>query len=558
MQQPNAKLNDPSARVRELLDLYSGPSAGAAYHLCDKRDPSTVAYRVIREDLSAVDLTYGELRDQSERLAAGLYSLGVRPGDRVATLLGKSVAYLVAIMAIWRLGAVHVPLFTAFAPPAIAFRLNRSRAKIVVTDRAQQHKLVPGDDIPAHPAWQVITTAEGDDIPREAIGFAALLAAHAPGFPAAVLGGDAPIIEIYTSGTTGRPKGVVWPFRGIAALQIYGEYALGLTAADVFWNAADPGWAYGLVAGILVVFSMGVKGILYEGGFSPAATLEILGRCGVTNFTAAPTVYRALRASGSAPPPGLKLRCASGGGEPQTPEINEWALAALGIPVHDHYGQTECGMLINNHHHSAVRRPLKPGSMGQAMPGWTAVILKHDKDEPAPAGEVGRVALDLLESPLAWFRGYLDEPEKSAEKFSADGRWYITGDVGRMDEDGYFYFSARDDDVIIMAGYRIGPFDVESVLLSHPAVAECAVVAVPDALRGEVIVAAVVLRERAVASPALTEELQALVKTRFAAHAYPRLIHYADALPKTPSGKTQRFIVRQQLKERVEAGTKGD
>jgi len=166
--------------------------------------------------------------------------------------------------------------------------------------------------------------------------------------------------------------------------------------------------------------------------------------------------------------------------------------------------------------------------------------------------------LDLLESPLAWFRGYLDEPEKSAEKFSADGRWYITGDVGRMDEDGYFYFSARDDDVIIMAGYRIGPFDVESVLLSHPAVAECAVVAVPDALRGEVIVAAVVLRERAVASPALTEELQALVKTRFAAHAYPRLIHYADALPKTPSGKTQRFIVRQQLKERVEAGTKGD
>jgi len=547
-----AMTHDPDARARELLDLYSDPRASAAYHLCDKHDPAALAYRVIKEDLSATDLTYGELRAQSERFAAGLASLGVRPGDRVATLIGKSVAYLVTIMAIWRLGAVHVPLFTAFAPPAIAFRLTRSRAKIVVTDRAQQKKLAPSDDIPAHPPFKVITTATGGDVPGEAISFSALIAAHAPGFPAAALGGDAPIIEIYTSGTTGRPKGVVVPFRAVAGMQIYGEYALGLRADDVFWNAADPGWAYGLFLGNLVVFSTGVQGIFYEGGFSPAATLAILARYGVTNFTAAPTVYRSLRASGIAPPQGLKLRCASGGGEPQTPEINEWALSALGIPAHDHYGQTECSMLINNHHHEAVKRPLKPGSMGQSMPGWAAAILKHDSDEPAAIGEVGRVAFDLAQSPLAWFGGYLDEPEKSAEKFSSDGRWYITGDVGRMDEDGYFFFSSRDDDVIIMAGYRIGPFEIESVLVTHPSVAECAVVAVPDALRGEVIAAVVVLRAGATGSPALTEELQTLVKTRFAAHAYPRIIHYAESLPKTPSGKIQRFLVRKQLREREE------
>jgi acetyl-CoA synthetase len=271
-------------------------------------------------------------------------------------------------------------------------------------------------------------------------------------------------------------------------------------------------------------------------------------------LTAAPSVYRSLRASGIAPQ-NLKLRCASSAGEPLTPEVNEWAVRTLGTAVHDHYGQTECGMLINNNHHPALRLPLKQGSMGQSMPGWKAVILKQECDEAAPTGEVGRVAIDLLLSPLAWFGGYLNEPEKSAEKFSAGGRWYITGDIGRTDEEGYFYFSSRDDDVIIMAGYRIGPFDIESVIVTHPSVSECAVVAIPDEIRGEVIAAAVVLRQGASASTSLTEELQAHVKTRYAAHAYPRIVHYVDALPKTPSGKIQRFVIREQLKQRAQAET---
>jgi acetyl-CoA synthetase len=542
-----------ASRVREVCHLFQGSQASAAYLLCDRHDPQKVAYRIVSQQLSATDLTYGDLRERSERLAAALVAEGIRSGDRVATLMGKSPAYLIAIMAIWRLGAVHVPLFTAFAVPAIAERLTRSSAKIVFCDRSQQSKLVPSDKIPASAPWRVITTATGSDMMPNAINFADLLAAHQSGFQAAVLGGDAPIIEIYTSGTTGRPKGVVVPLKAVAGFQIYGELALDLHADDIFWNAADPGWGYGLYFGILVVLTTGVMGILLEGGFSVETTLAALSRYKVTNFAAAPTVYRSLRAFGSIPSSHLKLRCASSAGEPLTPEINDWSAVAFGVEVHDHYGQTEAGMLINNHHHPALRRPLRPGSMGHPLPGWAAFILKRDRDELAPTGEIGRVAIDIAQSPLAWFQGYVDDAAKSAEKFSADGRWYITGDVGRVDDEGYYYFSARDDDIIIMAGYRIGPFEVESVIATHPAVAECAVVGVPDVIRGEVLEAVVVLREGRVGCAALTDELQAWVKSGYASHAYPRQVHYVDGLPKTPSGKIQRFIVRQQLNQKVDA-----
>jgi acetyl-CoA synthetase len=224
--------------------------------------------------------------------------------------------------------------------------------------------------------------------------------------------------------------------------------------------------------------------------------------------------------------------------------VNDWAVDALGVPVHDHYGQTESGMLVNNHHHPVLRRPLEPGSMGSAMPGWSVHVLYEDRDDVAPAGTLGRIAVDVPASPLAWFTGYPDAPDRSAEKFSADRRWYLTGDSGRLGPDGYFRFSSRDDDVIIMAGYRIGPFDVESVLATHPQIAECAVIAAPDPVRGEVLEAYAVLRDPDAACGALEGELQRLVKTRFAAHAYPRAVHFVDALPKTPSGKIQRFVLR--------------
>ena len=530
-------------RLQEFLERFSAPDASAAALLCDSRPRDALAYRVIGADFEARDLTYGALREESERFAGALTTLGVGPGDRVATLMGKSREYLVALMGIWRVGAVHVPLFTAFAPPAIAFRLAGSRAKVVICDAAQASKLTPGQDIPADAPWRVITTGTSQD---DELSFDALMRTSAPAGETAALGGNAPLIHIYTSGTTGTPKSVVVPVRALASFQAYAEFALDLRSTDLYWCAADPGWAYGLYFGILASFLTATPSVLLEGGFSAQSTLDVLARYRITNFAAAPTVYRALRASNLPVPRDLALRCASSAGEPLTPEVNEWAVSALGVAVHDHYGQTETGMLINNHHHPLLKGPLKPGSMGRVMPGWTAVVLHEERDEPLPANEVGRIAMDLAQSPVAWFEGYLGEPAKSAGKLAGDGRWYVTGDTGRVDGDGYFHFCSRDDDVIIMAGYRIGPFEVESVLVTHEAVTECAVIAVPDEIRGETMEAFVVLRDSALASPELAGELQRWVKSRYAAHAYPRAVHFIDALPKTPSGKIQRFVLRQR------------
>jgi acetyl-CoA synthetase len=223
-----------------------------------------------------------------------------------------------------------------------------------------------------------------------------------------------------------------------------------------------------------------------------------------------------------------------------------WATEKLGVPIHDTYGQTELGMCVVNGWHPDIKAPVKEGSMGRPQPGWSMAVLKNLSDEPAPAGELGRVAVDLANSPGMWFTGYVDAPEKTAERFSRDGRWYLTGDAGTMDEDGYIFFSARDDDVIIMAGYRIGPFEVESVLVSDPAVAEAAVVGMPDELRGEVIEAFVVLAPGTQPSDELAEALKQRVKKKLAAHAYPRTVHFVDELPKTPSGKIQRFVLRER------------
>lgn len=534
---------EPEERVQQLLARYGAPDVSVAELLCDQHSPNATAYFLVEPDVSYRVMTYGELSESSERIAAALAELGVGQGDRVATLLGKTSEHLITILAIWRLGAVHVPLFTAFARSAIAFRLQRSNAKVVVCDPAQRSKLHAGDDMPAEAPWKIIVTGESEK--STDLSFSDLLAKHEPGIPVARLGGDAPIVEIYTSGTTGRPKGVVASTRMLASTHTYMEYGLDLTPEDVFWNAADPGWAYGLYLGVHGSLCLGVPSVWLSAGFSADATLSVMSRLQVTNFAAAPTVYRALRASQAKVPSDLALRCASSGGEPLTPEVNAWAQHALGIQIHDHYGQTEAGMLITNHHHPAVRKPLREGSMGHAMPGWTGVVLDEDGDEVVPPGTLGRIAFDLTNSPLATFTGYLNEPEKDGDKFSTDRRWYLTGDSGKLDEDGYFHFVSRDDDVIIMAGYRIGPFDVESALLSHPAVVEAAVIAAPDEMRGEVLEAFVVLSDDQSGSAELAEELQQWVKANFAAHAYPRRVHFIDHLPKTPSGKTQRYVLRE-------------
>ncbi|GAB3300100.1 AMP-binding protein [Parasphingorhabdus pacifica] len=534
----------PADHVSELLRVFSSEQACAAELLCDRHPADGVAFTVVDADLSSRQLTYAELRRESERFAAALADLGVEPGDSVGVLMGKSVDLVVALLGIWRRGAVHVPLFTAFAPPAIALRLRASNAKLVVVDADQRTKLAPGEDMPADPPWRIVV-ADGAAEPGD-LALRDLLDARTgdePGAGAVALGGDGTLVQLFTSGTTGTPKGVPVPVKALASFQAYLEFGLDVRPEDVFWNAADPGWAYGLYYAILGPLAAGHPAVLLRAKFSPALTWEVMREFGVTNFAAAPTVYRSLR-TGSAVPDGIRLRRASSAGEPLTPEVVSWSEQELGVAVRDHYGQTEHGMMIVNGWSEAVRSPVRAGSMGTVLPGWSAEVLHDERDEPAPAGTSGRIAINVPGSPLMWFSGYIDAPEKTAERFTSQGDWYLTGDAGSRDEDGYFFFASRDDDVIIMAGYRIGPFEVESVLVGHEAVAETAVIGVPDPVKGEALEAFVVLSREFSGDRALVQELQQLVKRKFAAHAYPRAVHFVDELPKTPSGKIQRFVLR--------------
>ncbi|WP_010540313.1 AMP-binding protein [Dietzia alimentaria] len=525
----------------QLLAVYDVPGASAAEFLCDRHDPSAVAFTVIDADLSGRDITYGELKTESEKVAAALAELGVGEGDRVATLMSKSVDLVFTLMGIWRLGAVHMPLFTAFAWPAIEMRLNGGDAKVIVSDADQRGKI--------EKTQAPVVVAGLADCPeaREGdIDLATLVAAQKPGRAAAVTGPEAGMVMLFTSGTTGNPKGVVVPVRALAAFHQYIETGLDVRPDDVFWNGADPGWAYGLYYGILGPLTVGRRSLLLHARYSPELAFAVLQYFHVTNFAAAPTVYRTMRAKKDIAPTGVRLRRASAAGEPLTPEVIEWSIEQFGVEVRDQYGQTEHGMFIINPWHDSLREDVRPGSMGVPLPGWSCAVLAADADEPAEVGEMGRVAIDVPASPLMWFTGYHEAPEKTAERFSRDGRWYYTGDAAKLDDDGHFYFSSRDDDVIIMSGYRIGPFDVESVLAKHADVLESAVIGVPDELAGEVLEAYVVLRDGVAGDAEKESELQKWVKTEFAAHAFPRRIHFSRELPKTPSGKIQRFLLRKE------------
>jgi acetyl-CoA synthetase len=541
---------DIQTQVQRWLSEYSGAGIAVAELLCDRhaRMPERIA--LFYEDASGQEarITFAELRERSARFAGALQRLGVAKGDRVATLLPKSPELLIATLGLWRLGAVHVPLFTAFGPQAIAYRVVNSGTRVIITDTANRPKLT-GADLSQASVSHVITIEGPDgeagqpgDVP-----FWTTLRTSDPVEAPAVVTGDDLLILLYTSGTTGHPKGVEVPVRALASFAAYMHFGLDLREEDMFWNIADPGWAYGLYYGLVGPLLLGKATLFFNAPFNTEATCRILAKYQVTNFAAAPTVYRALRAAGvpAEVREQLRLRVASSAGEPLNPDVIAWAVEHLGVPIYDQYGQTELGMVVNNHHLPALERPLRPGSMGQPMPGFRMVIVDEAGNELGPRQE-GQVAVDVPHSPLYWFRGYYQAPEWTAQRFSGGGRYYLTGDAASYDADGYFYFSSRADDVITSAGYRIGPFEVESALMQHQAVAEAAAVGKPDALRGEVVKAYVVLKPGYTPSAELADELSQFVKANLAAHAYPREIAFIDQLPKTPSGKVQRFLLRER------------
>ncbi|AXY40884.1 AMP-binding protein [Halomonas sp. JS92-SW72] len=487
-------------------------------------------------------LTYAELEAESARLAGWFAEQGLGVGDRIACMLPRSPQLLVAVLATWRIGAVYQPLFTAFGPDAVDYRLGRADTKLVITDHANRFKF---DGLTQCPPVLAVGGPDADHAGD--LDWADALA-HSPieASPPR-LGRDAPFLQMFTSGTVGKPKGVAVPLAAMTAFALYMELAVDLRESDRFWNMADPGWAYGLYYAIAGPLLLGVTTHFCEAGFSAEGALAFMKRHRITNFAAAPTAYRLMKASGlfDNAHSTLSLRAASSAGEPLNTEVVTWVERSLGCPVMDHYGQTETGMTCNNHH--ALDHPKHVGAMGVPMPGYRLAILDAEYNE-LPPGEPGVLAVDIKNSPAHFFAGYTWQ-----EKHPFAEGYYLTGDVVIRNEDGTFQFAGRDDDIITTAGYRVGPTDVENSVMTHPAVAESAAVGQPDEIRGEIIKSYVVLREGFEASEQLADEIRQQVRERLSTHAFPRVIEFVDELPKTPSGKIQRFKLRADAVEKADA-----
>jgi len=497
------------------------------------------------EDMAGrkAELTFKQLRDGAARFANLLKSRGVCPGDKVAVMLPRVPDLLIVAMGIWRAGAVYQPLFTAFGAKAIEHRLGTSDAKLIVTDPANRPKL---NDVPNAPLIAVITPASGPvKIAEGDVDLAAELPRQSADFAPFARNQDDLFLLMSTSGTTGLPKGVPVPIKALVSFRTYMTDAVDLRPDDVFWNIADPGWAYGLYYAVIGPLLLGCATTFFDGAFTVDSTYRLIREHGVTNLAGAPTAYRLLIAGGAEPAAPIKgrLRAVSSAGEPLNPEVIRWFRDNLDAPIADHYGQTETGMVVNNHH--GLPHEVRLGSAGFAMPGYRMAVLDSENRELGP-NIPGILAVDVAKSPALWFRGYLNETSPTIR-----GGYYRTGDTVELEPSGHISFVGRADDVITSSGYRIGPFDVESALIEHPAVVETAVIGKPDPERTEIVKAFVVLKQGYEATPELEEELRQHVRKRLSAHAYPREIAFVEALPKTPSGKIQRFILRNQEKPAV-------
>lgn len=521
----------------------------ACVECCDRHAiPGRVALFWEGKDGDSASYTFSQLKELSARFASFLHSLGVRPGDVVSGMLPRTPELLITVLGTWRLGAVYQPLFTAFGPKAIEHRVKLAGSKVVVTDGANRGKL---DEVPDAPTQVTVGGPKGQGIRHGDYSFWAELERHSPEFEPVLRSGEDTFLLMFTSGTTGLAKPLAVPLKAIVAFVGYMRDAVGLREEDSFWNLADPGWAYGLYYGVTGPLAMGHPITFYEGAFTVESTCRIVRKYAITNLAGSPTAYRLLIAAGEAVSKPLKgrLRAVSSAGEPLTPEVIRWFASELGVTIHDHYGQTELGMVLANHHE--LEHPVHLGAAGFSIPGHRVVVLDEQGNE-LPAGQPGVLAMDRKRSPLMWFAGYQGMQTKSFV-----GDYYLSGDTVELNADGSISFVGRADDLITTSGYRVGPFDVESALIEHPAVIEAAVIGKPDPERTELVKAFVVLCSSYRPGAELAEELQQYVRKRLSAHSYPREVEFVDELPKTPSGKIQRFLLRnQEIAKQREAAEK--
>lgn len=505
--------------------------------ICDRyADTDKIALRYERADGSRGEMSFSELKNRSAQFANYLQSQGIGKGDRVACLLPRTPELLVTVLGTLRAGAVYQPLFTAFGSGAIEYRLNQAQTRLIVTNSDQWPKLA---DVKGLPKTLLVADAEGKYAAEADALFDQAQSEQSDKFEPVLIGKDDPFLQMFTSGTTGKSKGVTVPAKGLVSFWMYMTYAIELLPEDRYWNVADPGWAYGLYYAVVGPLLLGCTTHFNESGFTADNTFKFLQDYRITNLAAAPTAYRLLMAhEDQRADYDINLRAASSAGEPLNPEVVTWVKRIFDCPVMDQYGQTETGMTSANFH--ALEHEERTACMGYPLPGYRLVTLDSELNEVG-AGETGELAIDIEASPQFFFQGYT-----WGEKNPFKGKYYLTGDIVISNGDGSHSYTGRDDDIIASAGYRIGPADVESTLLEHAAVNESAVVGKPDEKRGSIVKAYVVIKPEYEAGPALVDELQQFVRKRLSTHSFPRQIEFVDELPKTPSGKLQRFLLRQR------------
>ncbi len=537
--------------ARRYLDgLPGGRGLNIAHEAVDRHAQGPrhdhLALRWLGKRGEVRDFTYSQLSRLTSRFANVLQSLGVRKGDRIFVLAGRVPELYISALGTLKNGSVFCPLFSAFGPEPIRQRLSIGDGKVLVTTAALYQRKV-ADLRAALPALQhvlLIGTPEEVKVFPNTHNFHQLMAEAADAFDIAPTDPEDFALLHFTSGTTGTPKGAIHVHHAVLAHHVTGYFALDFHPDDIFWCTADPGWVTGTSYGIIAPLTHGITSIIDEADFDAARWYGLLQNQHVTVWYTAPTAVRMMMKVGTevARKYDLRhLRFIASVGEPLNPEAVVWGQEAFGLPIHDNWWQTETGgIMIANY----AAMDIRPGSMGRPLPGIEAGIVHRRTDgtveeitEPGVEGE-----LALRPGWPSMFRGYLHEEERYRKCF-ADG-WYLTGDLAKRDTDGYFWFVGRADDVIKSSGHLIGPFEVESALMEHPAVAEVGVIGKPDPVAGEVVKAFVSLRTSYNASDELRRDLLSFARKRLGAVVAPKEIDFVASVPKTRSGKIMRRLLK--------------
>ena len=507
--------------------------------ICDRHVGANRAALLVETAAGMTEMSFEHLQDRSRRLANALSAAGIAKGDRVGILLPQCPETLIAHLAAYRLGAIALPLFTLFGPEAIEYRLNDSGAKVVVSNAAGIEKLLDvADRLTASPVLISIDERRDDRV----LEWGKLVDAASADHTLVATSSEDPAIIVYTSGTTGNPKGVLYAHRTLLGhlpgVELPHDFFP--QPGDRMWTPADWAWAGGLMDVLLPSLFHGVPVVAKRlQKFDPEEAFALMAKFDVRNAFMPPTALKMMR---QVERPQSKFRYAmrsiASGGERLGQEMLEWGRQTFGFTINEFYGQTEANLTVAN---CASIMPLKDGSMGRPIPGHVLEIVDDD-GRPVPPGTTGAIAVKAPDP--VFFLRYWNKPEATSEKFC--NGWLLTGDVGHRDEEGYFWFHGRDDDVIISGGYRIGPTEIEDCLMRHPAVAMVAVIGVPDKVRGEVVKAFIVPREGCEIDDALRADVQAFVKSRLSAHEYPRQIEFRTELPLTITGKIRRKDLRDE------------